>query len=584
MVLSSASRTNPKLLILEFGLTAIATATAFAWPQLCASVFRQVEAAFGRLARRKGLASISVGLSAILVRLAILPWFPVPLPFVPDDFSFLLASDTFAHGRLANPTPAMWIHFESIHITMKPTYMSMYFPGQGLLLAAGQAFLGHPWVALLIADGLFCAALCWMLQAWLPANWAMLGGWIAVIRLGLFSDWINTYHTAGSLAALGGALILGGLPRLIKTARFRYGLLMGIGVVLVEYTRPYEGLFLCIPAAVVIVHWAMKGKNRPSAMVLMRRAALPMAIVAAGGAWMGYYDLKAFGKVTTLPYTVDRAQYAIAPYYVWQSPRPEPHYRYEVIRSFYQKEKGEMGFYSQIHSIRGFIPYTLEKAAFTMLFYAGLLLLPPLIMVHYVFLDRRIRFLLICVLFLVAGLLIEIYLLPHYVAPFVSVFYAIGLQMMRHLRLWKPEGRQMGLAMVRWTVALCVILGGLRLFADPLHMTPPEWPPSNWNFVWFGPGHFGVERAQIESRLEQLPGPQLVIVRYEPDHNPLDEWVYNAANIDDSKVIWAREMDAADNLELLRYYRGRRVWLVEPDATPVRITPYPMAAAATAAH
>ncbi len=69
-----------------------------------------------------------VGLSGLGLRLAILPWCPIPLPFVPDDFSFLLASDTFSHGRLTNPTPAMWIHFESIHIDMLPTYMSMYFP------------------------------------------------------------------------------------------------------------------------------------------------------------------------------------------------------------------------------------------------------------------------------------------------------------------------------------------------------------------------------------------------------------------------------------------------------------------------
>ncbi len=55
----------------------------------------------------------------------------------------------------------------------------------------------------------------------------------------------------------------------------------------------------------------------------------------------------------------------------------------------------------------------------------------------------------------------------------------------------------------------------------------------------------------------------------------LDEWVYNAADIDHSKIIWAREMDAANNLALIRYYHDRKIWLVEPDATPVRVVPYP---------
>jgi hypothetical protein len=291
-------------------------------------------------------------------------------------------------------------------------------------------------------------------------------------------------------------------------------------------------------------------------------------------AWLGYYDYKAFGSATTLPYTVDRNTYAIAPYYVWQHERPEPAYRYPVMRDFYHKV--ELDFYHQIHSLKGFVPHTLEKAGFMFLFYAGFVLLIPMIMVRRVFLDRRTRFLVISVLVLSVGMVIEVYLLPYYVAAFTSAFYVIGLQMFRHLRVWKPEGKPVGLAMTRFAVTLCVLLAGVRLFAQPLHLAPPAWPASNWNFTWFGPEHFGTERANMEAWLEGQPGQQLVIVRYSPNHNPLDEWVYNRADIDGSKVIWAREMDAADNLELIHYYRGRQVWLVEPDAIPARIEPYPV--------
>jgi hypothetical protein len=86
----------------------------------------------------------------------------------------------------------------------------------------------------------------------------------------------------------------------------------------------------------------------------------------------------------------------------------------------------------------------------------------------------------------------------------------------------------------------------------------------------------GVAREEVKRKLEQLPGKQLAIVRYSPQHSSLDEWVYNAPDIDGSKVVWAREMDAACNLELLRYYSDRTVWLVQPDLDPAAFSPYPL--------
>ena len=575
MPIPPAPENANSLLLIEGGLTAISVGISFVLPRLGNPWFKRIEHSFGEFSRRKGWSVISVGLAALVLRLAILPLFPIPLPFIHDDFSHLLAADTFAHGRLTNPTPVMWTHFESYHITMQPTYMSMYFPGEGLILAASKVALGNPWFGILICSALMCAAICWMLQAWLPPSWALLGGILAVLRLGLFSYWVNTYAGSGVITGLGGALVLGALPRLMKTARIRYGIVMAIGMIILGLTRPYEGLLLCLPVAVALGHWALFGKNRPSPAVLLRRAALPLLIIVAAVSWLGYYDYRVFGKATTLPYTLNRATYAVAPYFVWQSLRPEPHYRHAVMREFYTEL--EVKEYPSIHSWSQYFPTSFGRIFIVILFFAGFALAPPVIMLRRALMDRRIRFLVLCLPVVMAGMAIEIFMIPHYLAPFTAIFYAIGLQAMRHLRVWKPEGKTAGATIVRLSVTVCFVMAGVRLLTVPLHLEAVAWPASGWTSTWRGPEHFGVQRAQVQARLEQVPGDQLAIVRYSSEHNPLDEWVYNLADIDGSKVVWAREMDTTNNLELMRYYQNRKVWLVEPDATPAAVLPYPIA-------
>ena len=575
MVLPSPPDNAPSLILIEGSLTAIAIAISFCFPKLGSAWFSRIERAFRQLARRKSLSVAAVGLTAFFLRLALLPMCPIPLPFVPDDFSFLLAADTFASGRLTNPTPTMWPNLESIHVTMQPTYMSMYFPAQGLVLAAGKVLTGHPWFGNLVVTALMCASICWMLQAWLPPAWALLGGMLAILRLGLFSYWINTYFGAGSIVALGGALLLGGLPRFIKNARFRDAFWMAIGVVLLMISRPYDGMLLCIPVACYVVWWMFFGKNRPAPAVLFRRTAAPLALIIAGAAWMAYYDYRLYGDPLTPSYSVNRAQYAMAPYFVWQSKRPEPAYKHKVIRDFYYLD--ELDSFNKIHSLSGFIPQTFLKAVRGILFYSGVVLLVPLIMVRRVFLDRRLRFLILCVFVVVAGQLVEIFLIPHYLAPLTAGFYAIGLQAMRHLRFWAPGGEPVGITLQRLLVTLCVFLAVLRAAAEPLHLAIPIWPSAG-AAEWYGPGISGTERAKIESDLEHLTGKQLAIVRYAPGHNPLDEWVYNAADIDNSKVVWAWDMDDTNNQKLIRYYKDRTVWLIEPDTMPASVSRYTVAA------
>jgi hypothetical protein len=186
---------------------------------------------------------------------------------------------------------------------------------------------------------------------------------------------------------------------------------------------------------------------------------------------VGYYNNRVFGSPLTLPYAVNRATYALAPYFVWQKPRLAAAYHHQEMRRSY--EVNELEDYYRVRSSPGLPAMTLIKAIRGVFFFSGVVLLPPLFMLPWALRDRRIRFLVLSLCVLAVGMTIEIYLFPHYLAPFTAAFYTIGLQALRHVWCWRPGGRSVGMAIARFTVSICVIIAGLRLFDRQLHCPVP---------------------------------------------------------------------------------------------------------------
>ena len=547
----------PNLIGVESLLVSVVLLLAVTVPELGAKFCTRVERAFGAFARRRVASVISCGISCLLLRAALLPILPVPIPFIQDEFSYLLAADTFAHGRLANPPHPMWTHFETFHVIFHPTYASMYPPLQGMVLAIGTQ-LGHPFVGVWLSVGLMCAAICWMLQGWLPPSWALLGGLLAVLRVGTFSYWNNSYW-GGAVAATAGALVLGTLPRILQKQRIRDALLMGLGVGMLANSRPYEGFILSMSVAGVLLTWIV-GKKRPSRETLIGQVLLPLILLLTVlGSGTAFYSWRVTGSPFRLPNQLNRGQYAVARYFYWQRPNPIPFYRHQVMSDFYVK--AELPRYMEARSVPGFVRETALKLLQCWVFYVGPALTIPLFASCRALRDRRVRGLILAGMVSFCGMALVVFFFAHYAAPVTGVIFAVILQGMRHQKAWYWEGRPVGPFLVRATVIICLCMTAFQI-VELIHTKAGEQQP-------------GRLRAAVQSKLSSLSGGQLAIVRYRPDHPVLAaDWVDNNADIDHSKVVWARDMGPDQNQELIRYFNDRQVWLVQPDEAPVRVERY----------
>ena len=547
----------------QWGLFAVALAATSLFALLASKWVRAIERAGLRLARRRGAAVLVVGVLALAGRALILPVLPIPNPRASDEFSYLLAADTFGSGRVANPTHPMWVHFETIHVNQQPTYGSMYPPAPGLVMGLAQAATGEPWIGVWLSVGLACAAICWMLQGWLPPGWALLGGLIAVMRFALFSYWMNSYM-GGAIPAIGGALLLGALPRILRQPRPRHATLMALGVVILANSRPFEGLVLAVAVAGILVFWILR-KSSLGLGVLLPRLVLPAALVLAVGAGAtGYYFWRTTGSPLRMPYQENLAHYYPSAVFLWQPEGPRLQYRHKVLDYFYNHWQRGL----QPRTLTGIASLTWKKLRVIANFYFSKPLLLAMLGFPWVIANRRLRPLLIVLCAGMAGMGMTIWFLPHYAAPFTAAFLAVALQSLRHLRLWRPHGLRSGLLLARSVPLLC----GVTLLACATMGL--DRGPVNGDTFLCRRGTGNADRRRVEQQLEALPGRHLVIVRYGPRHSVHQEWVNNHADIDASKVVWAREMDPASDAQLVGYFRDRKTWLLELDDPLVRLSPY----------
>jgi hypothetical protein len=620
----------------EFGMVNIAwivlaSSLALAWPNptLGQSSFVSVEKKASDLARNKRMAIVTIGLTTILVRVLLLAWIPIPKPTIHDEYSYLLAADTFLHGRLSNPSHPLWLFFDTFHVIHSPTYASIYPPAQGAILAIGK-LLGHPWIGVLLSTAAMCAAITWMLQGWMPARWALLGGTLVLLKIGIASYWMNSYW-GGSVIAVGAALVMGAYPRIKRISKIHHRSdvwIMGLGMAILATSRPLEGFIFCLPVAVAII-WSGLRRDQPGGNSGARKAILPLAaMLACLAGFVAFYNWSVTKSPMVFPHFVEERDYITSPVFVWEHSKPAHKYSNPQFDAFYNSVLPSL--YST--TWKDLKRISVEKAKEFWKFFLGPVLSFSFLAMPWLLFDRKMRLVLVQFGLSAVGLLSVVWFHPHYAAPLTASVALLVTQGLRHLHTWKFGRRRIGNSLVRMIVLFSLMIPVISLvsfrFPGFAEYWTSDWElgipkyvlllvitflflfllrimqsnaaqaeggkrpvPSSYEFaalvlvVWMAclglKSYLPYEisspsspRASIEQRLDKLPGDHLILVKYSPKHNVHQEYVYNDADIDHSKIVWAREIPGQEINLLLTHFRNRDVWVLEPDEKPVRLYRY----------
>lgn len=397
---------------------------------------------------------------------------PIREPSVHDEFSYLLAGDTFAHGRLTNPTPELWRHFETIHVIQQPTYASKYPPAQGLFLALGQFFFSLPSVGIWLSASLMCASTCWMLLRWFSPAWALLGAFVLIARFGIAGDWAQGYY-GGATAAAGGALVCGAVPRLLASPTAAPTACLAAGILLLLNSRPFEGLAASLPSGVALAVSLLKRRRDASYAAVRKAFIVAGAIVMLGGIWMGYYNYRVTGNALLLPYSVYSEAYLTYPLLIFQPLRETPPIRHQRLREF--SKYAELP--QRIVAEKGFWHYA-RHAKFGALYgyYLANWWALPLIALPWVLRDRWAWFCSAIVGTTFLATLVSSYTAGQYVAPALAAGVALWLGSVRQLSRIRLQGVPLGWMAVASVVllALVTLVDGVQVHAQPADTWGPK--------------------------------------------------------------------------------------------------------------
>ncbi len=513
----------------------IVCAAVFVWWRFFPERLEAFRVWLSRLSRRRLAIVLVASFLGPGIRLAILPYFPAPDPIIADEFGHLLVADTLLAGRLANPPHPYWRHFDVPHVLQRPAYAAKYPLGIGASLAVGKMLAGSHWFGVWLAMVFCCGAMAFLFYRYLPAPAAAAGSLLFSIRFGLDSYWVNSYW-GGAVAAGAGALALAALPSLLGRGRKRAAVVVVASWSVAWIVRPFEAALLgLVIAAAMLLQLARKWRSAERGSLLRCIVVLAAGVAVCLGI-VAMHNHSVTGSALKFPFQLHAEQKIYHRGFVWEDnrERPEGAERIPVVSML------------------------IDDYPDVWIFYLGVpLTLPSLLGLRYLLVRSRTRWLVLILMGALCWSFLYPWCLPHYIAPYACLIFLPAPAGLYQLSKWRLRGAPAGLVVAAVCVfgaiyPACSLRGTRSLVDSGMHNTP---------------------RSQFEERLVEAGGKHVVFVYYPEGYRSNYRWHYNTARIDSAPVVWARDLEAERNADLLDYFGDRHAWQVRAIDSPV-LEPY----------
>lgn len=580
-----------------------------------------------RFTKRPSLMILAAIVLPILLRLALLPLVPVPLPYVMEEFNHLFLTQTYDLGRVSNPVHPLAVMVQTYQQIEWPHYVSARPPLPPIFFYLGQALLGSPFLGNLIAVGLTSGALCWALLGWVEARFAAIATFMGIMTFCLFGYWVNSYWAPAPIV-LGGALLFGVVPRIERDPRFIWALVCIVALALLAGTRPYEnGVFAAVIFGWLAVRFLQKERRARLGRAIVR-VALPIAVGLAGiMAAQLFYNEATTGNFAIMPYQIWRASQDVTPVFLWQPIALDrvfyniganrfASWNLSVVKLVTDNGfEGAMFLFSR-HGV------TFRDLLGPFLFLAFLCWSPGWISRPATASKRREFSGLVCVVFIflavcgpyfgslikaiviftlykrwqnqrerLAILIIAIGMLATSLPTFyMNVYFAaytapIMLLVATGLRNLSRWNRPWGKSLIGYLIIGAVLVPtgstiayAVRQAGVPIQFRGP--PLSHFDIELPNPHH------EVREFLEKRPGRHVVFVELGERVDAIGDPTWNSPEIDQQQVVWLRHLRPAWTATAAAYYEGRNLWLMkvkprgeyelEPFEVPSEVQPVPL--------